>query len=141
MDEQVEVLRAIWNEMKVLNGRVETTNVRLETMNRDLSQRIDSTNQRVDAMNQNLGDRIDATNHRIDSTNEELAVLRGDLRTETRRNVERDLRLGTAVAELSADVRDLTGIVHSWRDEHRLDREELRDRVLRLERRVGLEPR
>jgi hypothetical protein len=59
---------------------------------------------------------------------------------EVRRNVERDPRLGTAIAELSLDVRELTGIVHSWRDEHRIDREDLRERVARLERRVGLEP-
>jgi hypothetical protein len=30
MDEQLEVLRAIWGEMKGLNGRVNTTNDRLD---------------------------------------------------------------------------------------------------------------
>ena len=71
---------------------------------------------------------------------EEIGELRTDLKIEVRRNVERDLRLGTALAELSLDVRELTGVVHAWRDEHRIDREDLRERVARLERRVGLEP-
>jgi hypothetical protein len=70
---------------------------------------------------------------------EELGELRFDLKSEGRRSVDRDLRLGTALAELSLDVRELTGIVHAWRDEHRIDREDLRERVARLERRVGLD--
>lgn len=94
MDEQVELLRGIWGEMKALNGRVDT-----------LNERVGSIDARVDALNGQVG-----------------------------------ARLGTALAELSLDVRELTGVVHAWRDEHRIDREDLRERVARLERRVGLEP-
>ena len=134
MDEQVEVLRAIWNEMKALNGRIDGTNHRLDAMNENLGGRID-------AMNESLGGRIDASNDRIDAPNGALLGLRADLEAETRRRVDHDLQLGTSIAELSLDVRELTGIVHSWRDEHRLDREELRERIVRLERRAGPEPR
>jgi len=124
MDEQVELLRAIWSEMKALNGRVDTTNATLHG--------------EVGALTAELHASFDGLRSEF---KEEFFALRTDLKTEVRRNLERDVRLGTAVAELSLDVRELTGIVHAWRDEHRLDREDLRERVARLERRVGLDPR
>jgi hypothetical protein len=124
MDEQVELLRAIWNEMKALNGRVDTTNATLHG--------------EVGALTAELRAGLDGLRSEF---KEEFFALRTDLKTEVRRNLERDVRLGTAVAELSLDVRELTGVVHAWRDEHRLDREDLRERVARLERRVGLDPR
>jgi hypothetical protein len=124
MDEQVELLRAIWNELKALNGRVDTTNAALH----------DEIGGLRSAVRDEMGSlRTEAR--------EEFLLLRTELKGEGRRNVERDARLGTALAELSLDVRELTGVVHAWRDEHRTDREDLRERVARLERRVGLEPR
>jgi len=120
MDEQLEVLRAIWGEMKGLNGRVNTTNERLDELRRELKTEIGEL--RVELKS-------------------EMSVLRGDIDVVHRRSVERDLRLGTSLTELSRDVRELTVVVHDWRDEHRLDREHLRGRVERLERRAGLEPR
>ncbi len=129
MDEQVELLRAIRDEMRALNGRVDGLNGRIDGLNG----RVDGLNGRVDGLN----DRVDATNAAL---HDEIGGLRIDFKVEVRKNVARDLRLGTAVAELALDVRELTGIVHAWRDEHRLDREDLRERVARLERRVGLEP-
>src|SRR5581483_8528370 len=51
MDEQVELLRAIWNEMKALNGRVDGTNGRLDETNARLEQtnaRLEQTNARLE---------------------------------------------------------------------------------------------
>jgi DNA-binding HxlR family transcriptional regulator len=66
--------------------------------------------------------------------------LRTDIDLVHRRSVERDMRLGTSLTELARDVRDLTHVVHDWRDEHRLDRADLHDRVVRLERHAGFKP-
>ncbi len=130
MDEQVELLRGIWSEMKGLNGRVDTLNGRVDTLN-------ESLRREMGALRSEFGEQLGGLRTEIKG---EIGELRIDLKVEARRNVERDLRLGTTIAELSLDVRELTGIVHAWRDEHRIDREDLRERVARLERRVGLEP-
>ena len=119
MDEQLEVLRAIWGEMKGLNGRVSSTN-----------ERLDQTNERLDELRGDVGE-----------LKVQMTGLRADIDVVQRRSVERDMRLATSLTELSRDVRELTVVVHDWRDEHRLDREDLRGRVERLERHVGLEPR
>jgi hypothetical protein len=181
MDEQVELLRAIYSEMKALNERVDTTNA---TLDREVGGlrvefkeeigalrtefgglRIEFGGLRAEVKEEITGLRSDFGHqlgglraefgeqigglrsdfgHQLGGLRaefkEELGELRFDLKSEGRRSVDRDLRLGTALAELSLDVRELTGIVHAWRDEHRVDREELRERVARLERRVGLEP-
>ncbi len=137
MDEQVEILRGIWSEMKALNGRVDTLNGRVEGLNDRVDKTNESLRREMGALRSEFGEQLGGLRTEI---KEEIGELRIDLKTEARRNVERDLRLGTAIAELSLDVRELTGIVHSWRDEHRIDREDLRERVARLERRVGLEP-
>jgi polyhydroxyalkanoate synthesis regulator phasin len=131
MDEQLEVLRAIWGEMKGLNGRVNTTNERLDDLRRELKTEIGEL--RADFKTE-----IGELRGELKT---EMSVLRGDIDVVHRRSVERDLRLGTSLTELSRDVRELTVVVHDWRDEHRLDREHLRGRVERLERHVGLEPR
>jgi len=70
-----------------------------------------------------------------------MVAMRADIDLVHRRSVERDIRLGTSLTELARDVRELTHVVHDWRDEHRLDRAELHERVGRLERHAGLEPR
>jgi hypothetical protein len=145
MDEQVELLRGIWNEMKALNGRVDATNVAL---NDGLGGLRAELHDGLGGLRAELHDEIGTLGAKLHQAigglrsefKEEFFALRTDLKTEIRRNVDRDLRLGTAVAELSLDVRELTGIVHAWRDEHRLDREDLRERVARLERRIGLDP-
>ena len=108
--EQVELLRGIWNEMKSLN------------------QRIDQTNQGLNAVRLELKD--------------ELEGVRRDLKTENNdlrnRVTESEVRLGTAVTQLSTDVRDLHGIIREWREEHRADRAELRGRVDRIEKHLNL---
>ena len=134
MDEQVELLRAIWNEMKALNGRVDKTNDRLG-----------STNGRLDATNE----RLDATNERLASVERGLDGLRDEVRTGFRdlneridavhdRSVRADLRLATSLATLTSEVREMKEIVLVWHDEHRVDRAHLEERVDRLERHVGI---
>ena len=163
MDEQVELLRGIYGEMKALNARVDTTNATLDRevggLRVEFKEEIGALRTEFGGLRSEVKEEItglraefkdEITGLRADfghqlgglraEFKEELGELRFDLKSEGRRGVERDLRLGTALAELSLDVRELTGIVHAWRDEHRLDREDLRERVARLERRVGLEP-
>ncbi len=145
MDEQVELLRGIWNEMKQLNDRVDATNAALHGeiggLRSDLREEIGGLRsefkEEIGGLRSEFKEEIGGLRSEF---KEELLLVRADLRGEARRNVERDLRLGTTLAELSLDVRELTGIVHAWRDEHRIDREDLRERVARLERRVGLDP-
>lgn len=60
-DEHLEVLRAMWGEMKTLNSRVN-----------DVSARIDTTNSRLGELREFLGARIDATNDRMDAGFAEL---------------------------------------------------------------------
>jgi chromosome segregation ATPase len=133
MDEQVEILRAIWNEMKALNGRVNTTNSTLEQTNSKLEELTSEVS----------GVRVEVSGLKSEVTGlkSEMMSIRGDIDLVHRRSVERDIRLGTSLTEFARDVRELTHLVHDWRDEHRLDRAELHDRVGRLERRVGVEPR
>lgn len=97
--EQVELLRAIWAEMKALNARV------------------DLTNQRLDAVRHELKDEIDQLRRRV---------------------VESEVRLATATTQLAGDVQTLTGLIREWREEHRADRAEMKDRIARLEQHVGL---
>lgn len=112
-DEQVEILRAIRNEMKALNARVDQTNARLDQINA----RLDQTNARLDAVRTELRDEIDGLRRRV---------------------VESEVRLVTATTQLALDVQALSGLIREWREEHRADRAELRTRVARLEERVGV---
>jgi hypothetical protein len=108
MDEQVELLRGIWNEMKALNGRVDTTNERLVGVERGLA-----------------------------TTNEKLVDLDGGLSTRLDL-LRDDLRIATSLATLTSEVREMKEIVLVWHDEHRADRANLAERVDRLERHVGI---
>ena len=108
--EQVEILRAIWNEMKGLNGRVDKTNDRLDAVRTELKQEISGL--------------------RIELTSESGALRQ--------RLVESEVRLATATTALPGDVRDLSGLIRDWRQEHREERAELRTRVDRIERHLSL---
>ena len=76
-DEQLEVLRGIWGEMKSLNSRVNTTNERIDAMGEMLGARIDSTNERLGELTEEVRDgfaharldrrRIDRLEHRVDA--------------------------------------------------------------------------
>ena len=171
MDEQVELLRSIYGEMKALNGRVDATNAALHGelggLRAEVKQELGGLRDEFGELRAEFKEELGGLRGEVKQelgglrdelgglraefkeelgglraeSREEFLLLRTDFKSEVRRNVERDVRLGTAVAELALDVRELTGIVHAWRDEHRIDREDLRERVSRLERRVGLEPR
>jgi hypothetical protein len=175
MDEQVELLRSIYGEMKALNGRVDATNAALHGelggLRAEVKQELGGLRDEFGGLRAEFKEELGGLRGEVKQelgglragfkeelgglraefkeelgglraeSREEFLLLRTDFKSEVRRNVERDVRLGTAVAELALDVRELTGIVHAWRDEHRIDREDLRERVSRLERRVGLEPR
>ena len=141
MDEQVEILRAIWNEMKALNGRVTTTNSRLDELKSEVGDLRAELRSDVGGLRAEVGGLRAELRSEVGGLRAEMTGLRGDLDVVHRRSVERDMRLATSIGEFSRDVRELTLVVHDWRDEHRLDRADLRDRVERLERHVGLEPR
>jgi hypothetical protein len=126
MDEQVELLRGIWNEMTALNGRVSITNDRLDDVRVELKSEIGAL--RVE------------TREGLTEVRGTLIELRDRIDLVHSRSVERDTRLGTAFADLALDVRDIKGVVHAWHDEQRLDKAELEERIERLERHVGLEP-
>jgi chromosome segregation ATPase len=147
MDEHLEVLQGIWGEMKGLNGRVNATNDRLDALRSELKTEMAELKTEVAEVKTEVAEvktevaevKIEMSELRSD-LRDGMGALRSDLDLVHRRSVDRDLRLGTALTELSRGVRELTLIVDDWRDEHRLDRQELRARVGRLERRVGLEP-
>jgi chromosome segregation ATPase len=119
-DEQVQILRGIWNEMKALNAGVDQTNARL-----------DQTNTRLDAVRTELRGEIEALRREL---RDEIDGLR-------RRVVESEVRLATATTQLSSDVQTLSGLIREWREEHRADRAEIKLRLGRLEQHVGLPPR
>jgi uncharacterized protein YlxW (UPF0749 family) len=100
-DPQLAVLRAIFEEMKLLNARVERTNERLDAVRTDVTDELDHLRRRV---------------------------------------VESEVRLATATTQLSGDVQTLSGLIREWREEHRSDRAEMKDRVARLEQHVGIGP-
>jgi chromosome segregation ATPase len=62
-DQQVEILRGIWNEMKALNARVDQTNARL-----------DQTNARLEAIRVELRDEIDGLRRRVVESEVRLAT-------------------------------------------------------------------
>lgn len=79
--EQTELLRNIWNELKSLGQglgrRIDQTNERIDQTN----ERIDDTNRalcgRIDDTNRKLGGRIDDTNRRLGVMEEVLRDLGG----------------------------------------------------------------
>jgi hypothetical protein len=73
-DEHLEVLRAMWGEMKTLNSRI-------NHVNESLCARSDTTNVRLEEIREYLGSRIDATNQRLDGTNDRLDAQTAELKT------------------------------------------------------------
>ena len=117
--EQVELLRSIWNEIKGLNGRIDQTNVRL-----------DQTNVRLDAVRTELKAEIAAVRTELKSENDALR----------RRMTESEIRVASAVTELAEETRGLSSLIRDWREEHRADRQDIKNRLDRIERQVGLTP-
>ncbi len=48
-DEHLQTLQGIWAEMKTINSRVNTTNTRLESLERTTNERFESLERRLDA--------------------------------------------------------------------------------------------
>jgi outer membrane murein-binding lipoprotein Lpp len=126
--QQVELLRAIWSEMKALR---ETFSAELATTRSDLGAHIDQTNERLDAVRAEIKG--------------ELTELREELTSDSqamrRRMTESEVRLATATTQLAGEVDKLGQLVRDWRKEHREDRADLRTRVGRIEQQLGLTPR
>jgi chromosome segregation ATPase len=87
----VQILRAIRDEVRQTNARLDQTNARL-----------DQTNARLDQTNASIG-----------QTNEGLGSLREEL---ARRIVESELRTATALTELAGSVREMTQVLRTSAD-------------------------
>jgi hypothetical protein len=132
MDEQVELLRGIWNEMKALNGRITTTNESLGELRTEVRDGVRGLGGRIDAVNESLGELRTEVRDGVRGLGERIDAVHS-------RAVERDMRLAGDLRDLKLDVRDLKNVALAWRDEHRADRTNLEERVERLERHVGIE--
>jgi hypothetical protein len=100
VNEQVEILREIWKEMKGLNGRVTNTNSQLEKANASLDQTnvfLDQTNMRLDELGAELKEELSGVRAVI-------SVLRVDLDLLHRRSVDRDMQLAALLTELAGEV-------------------------------------
>ena len=127
MDEQVELLRGIWNEMKALNGRIEKTNDGLAELRGEVRTGLAEVRAEIGELRTEVRTDLTELRDRIDATHS--------------RSVHRDMRLAGSISQLALDVRDLTLVIHEWHDDQRLGDERLEGRVERIERHLGLEPR
>jgi predicted nucleic acid-binding Zn-ribbon protein len=107
-DEQTELLRGIWNEIKELG--------------KNLGSRIDQTNAKLEQTRNELSARIDQTNARIDQTNERLEELRDELST---RITQSEIHTATAITDLVGTLGEMKTLFS--------DRLDLRGRVARCE--------
>ena len=107
-DEQTELLRWIWNEIKELG--------------RNLGSRIDQTNAKLEQTRNELSARIHQTNERIDQTNERLEELRDELST---RITQSEIHTATAITDLVGTLGEMKTLFS--------DRLDLRGRVARCE--------
>jgi len=80
--ETVKLLRGIWNEMKVLNGRINETNARLDQTNAKLDHgfaevnaRLDQTNARLDHVVEFIGERYRDQNRALRSLDKRVTRL------------------------------------------------------------------
>ena len=110
-DEQTELLRGIWNEIKELG--------------KNLGSRIDQTNAKLEQTRNELSARIDQTNARIDQTNERLEELRDELST---RITQSEIHTATAITDLVGTLGEMKTLFS--------DRLDLRDRVARCEHNI-----
>lgn len=79
-NEQTEMLRAIWNEMKAMNanlgGRIDSLAGRFGS----LEGRVDALGPKLDQMSLDLTTRLDEVNVRLDKTDARLFLLEGVVR-------------------------------------------------------------
>jgi chromosome segregation ATPase len=114
-EREIDVLRLIWNEMKAFRS---------------------SLHSELEATRRELGERIDRTNDRLEQVRSEF---KGEFEALRRRMTESEVRLATATTELAGETRELAHLIRDWREEHRSDRADLKLRVARIERHLGLE--
>jgi outer membrane murein-binding lipoprotein Lpp len=114
-----KILRAMWNENKLLNQKIDRVAQEVADTRRDLGARIDGVQQEVAGVRQDLGARIDGVKH----------------------------DLGARIDDVSVEVRAVRNATQSGfellaRADARRDRElaEVRERLDRVEQHVGLRP-
>ncbi len=100
MDEQVELLRGIWNEMKALNGRIEKTNDGLAELRGEVRTGLAEVRAEIGELRTDVRTDLTELRDRIDATHS--------------RSVHRDMRLAGSISQLALDVRDLTLVIHEW---------------------------
>jgi chromosome segregation ATPase len=128
--EEVVVLREIWNELKSVHSSLKGE---LSRTREELSRRVDGTNSRIDE----LSHRVDGMNTRIDEVRDELKLDGAALRHSL---VEGEIRVATAVTDLTGTINGLREAVTGWRADQRVDRDQFRRRIERLEEHAGLLP-
>jgi len=83
-----------------------------------------------------------ALNGRVDGVRSDLQAVQTELKADDdalrRRLTESEVRVATAVTELSGETRALAWLIREWREEHRSERGEHRGRVDRIEKHLGL---
>lgn len=102
MDEQVELLRGIWNEMKALNGRIEKTNDGLAELRGEVRTGLAEVRGEIGELRAEVRTDLTELRDRIDATHS--------------RSFHRDMRLAGSISQLALDVRDLTLVIHEWHD-------------------------
>ena len=118
-DEHLVALRGMWDEMKLLNRKIDAVRT-------DLSSRIDQTNERIDTLRTGLSSRIEQTNERIDT-----------LRSEVVRTVaDSQIRVSTELLAVGRAVDAVTAVLRQ-RDTDHDDVADLKERVARLEQRLA----
>lgn len=103
-------MKELWNEMKAVHA----------SLKRELRD-----------TREELGKRLDVNSRRVEEVRDELKV---DVNAVHKRAIESELRLATAVLELTDTVKSLKDTVTAWRAEHRAERDHLREE---LHREVG----
>lgn len=105
-----------------------TLNVLLEIRDsiRETNSRVDQTNARLDQTNI----RLDQTNIRLEAVEHGVEAVEHGVEGVTKRLVESEIRLGTAIAALGGTLEDVKTLLK--------DRLDLRDRVERCEVDIGV---
>ncbi len=148
MDEQVELLRGIWNELKTVNGRITKTNEALGELRVEVH---DGLAELRGGLVEVRGGLVEVRGGLVEvrgglaevreglaEVRDEVQVLGERIEAVHRRSMERDMRLAGDLHDLKLDVRDMKDVVFAWHDEHRAERSHLEERVERLEQHVGI---
>ena len=113
-DEHLQALQGIWAEMKTINARVNTTNTRLESLERTTNERFESLERRLDARFEGVEVRLDAIHGRLETH-------------------------GAGITKLVEEVTKMNGRFDNFLvGAHGKEHDELRARVDRLEKDTGL---